>query len=335
MNNEQYMAGLIGLAKEVLSNYGIIPGQISVIQDKRLKTLWKFDYNGQRMCLKRLRHTLDKALFSVYAQLHILDNGGNVPEVYLNLDGNAITIYNEELFVLYGWVDGRDLNFGNPDDLYLAIKGLAEMHRASVGYLPPEGARVSSKLGKWPDQYQSMRNKLAEWRELSGQYRQRPEYACYLKYADQMVEMADRAISSIQDSDYDSITSGQAQQYPLCHQDYGKGNALLAERGVYVLDLDGVTHDLVIRDLRKIIGKQMEDGIGWNRDRINTILECYQETNKLSAEEKQILSIDLLFPHWFFAEMKNLFKKNKMVEAKKIEGAAVFELSKCEVLQNL
>jgi spore coat protein I len=335
MNNEQYMTGLVGLAEEVLSSYGVIPEQISVIQDKRKKTLWSFTHNGQRMCLKRLRHTLDKALFSVYAQLHILNNGGNVPEVYLNLDGHAITIYQEELFVLYGWIDGRDLNFGNPADLSLAVKGLAKMHSASIGYLPPEGSRVSSKLGKWPEQYQSMRDKLAEWMEWSTQDQKHPVYACYLKYADQMVEMAGRAIDAIQNSDYGGITSGQAQQYPLCHQDYGSGNALLAGRDVYVLDLDGVTHDLVIRDLRKIIGKQMEDGTGWNRERINAILESYQEINKLSAEEKEILNIDLLFPHWFFAEVKNLFKKNKMVEAKKIERAAAFELSKYEVLQNL
>jgi spore coat protein I len=37
----------------------------------------------------------------------------------------------------------------------------------------------------------------------------------------------------------------------LCHQDYGKGNALLTDEGVMVIDLDNVSFDLPARDLRK------------------------------------------------------------------------------------
>ncbi len=334
MMDQQNASMLVELAQNVLLDYGIAPEGLEIIQNKGLKTIWKFSHNGATMCLKRLRHSEEKALFSVYAQIYIHDNGGNVPGVILNSAGSAITRRGEQLFVVYSWIDGRDLNFDNPRDLGMAVEGLGRVHKVSIGYTPPERARVSSKLGKWPAQYKSMRTKLSEWKELSRQKAQ-PQYGCYLKCVDGVIDIADRAIGAIHSSGYGPLTSMEFKQCPLCHQDYGKGNALLSGGDVCVLDFDGVTHDLVARDLRKIIGKQMEDGGGWRQDRIDEIIGWYENGNKLSDEEKEILTVDLLFPHWFFAEVKDLFKKNKAIASNKIERAAKFEQSKLSVLRGL
>ena len=152
MMEQQNTTHLIELAKNVLAEYGITPQQIQIVQNKGLKTLWKFSHGGEVFCLKRLRHSLEKAMFSVNAQLYIHGNGGCVPPVIANKKGSAITLYGDRVFVLYGWLDGRDLNFNNQGDLAMAVEGLARVHQASIGYKPPEGARVCSKLGKWPDQ---------------------------------------------------------------------------------------------------------------------------------------------------------------------------------------
>jgi spore coat protein I len=335
MMEQQDVKVLTELADSVLMEYGITPHQVQIIQNKGLKTLWKFSHNGETMCLKRLRHTEDKALFSVNAQIFIHNNGGKVPRVILNKKGSAITPHGGQVFVLYGWIDGRDLNFDNPEDLRLAVEGLARVHQASIGYKPPEGARVSSKLGKWPGQYQSMRTNLAEWKEASLQNKQSQAHESFLQHVDSVLEIADTAISALNKSPYDAFVSLEQERYPLCHQDYGKGNALLKGRDVYVLDLDGATYDLAVRDLRKIIGKQSEDGGGWSKDRIDRIVGWYEGGRKLSDQEKEILAVDLLFPHWFFAEVKDIFKKNKMVPPGKIERAAAFEKSKVPVLRGL
>ena len=334
MMERQNTDQLTQLAQKVLQYYGITPEGIRIIQSKGLKTLWKFSHEGMNMCLKRLRHSKEKVLFSVHAQMHINQRGGSVPDVILNQSGSAVTNHDGQLFVLYGWIDGRDLNFDNPGDLALAVEGLAGVHKASVGYKPPEGARVSSKLGKWPGQYQSMRTRLAEWKELA-RPRQQPNFQCFLKHAGRMLEIADRAIEAVHNSCYAALTGEEYSSYPLCHQDYGRGNVLWSDGKAYVLDFDGVTYDLVARDLRKIIGKQMEDGGGWNGARINEIIKWYENGNKLTDEEKEILTVDLMFPHWFFAEVKDLFKKNKPVPAGKIERAARFEEAKIPVLKGL
>lgn len=322
------------LANTVLQDYAMVPEKLTQIQNKGLKTVWKFLYNGQTYCLKRLRHPVEKALFSVSAQMQIYEKGGNVAKVFLNSKGSGITEYMDQVFILYSWLDGRDLKFRNPSDLSAGLEGLSEFHQASKGYLPPENARISSKLGKWPNQYESMKNRMVEWKEEAKLKSHQSGYSSYLKYVDGILEIADMAAKALQQSSYDKLTAIAPEQSSLCHQDYGDGNAVLSGERVYVLDLDGVTYDLPARDLRKIIGKQMAKQNLWSKDSIETILGFYEKKHPLSSQERELLMIDLLYPHWFFGDVKNLFQKGKLVSDAKIGNIAKLEHSKVEILSN-
>lgn len=90
----------------------------------------------------------------------------------------------------------------------------------------------------------------------------------------------------MESSSYKELTSEKSSSIVLCHQDYGKGNALLTKEGVYVIDLDGVTFDLPCRDLRKIIGKTSENRGYWHESFIFDILNWYSKINPLLPEEK-------------------------------------------------
>lgn len=309
MKIKDYHLSLYKLANDVLLKYNILPEKMKIIQDNGLKTLWKFGYNNQTMCLKRLKHSKDKALFTVNAQIYIYKNGGNVPRIYLNTKGEAITEFNEQLFVLYEWIDGRDLNFSNPSDLRLAMEGISRFHLYSKGYKPPKGARVSSKLGRWSNQYQSMKSRMLKWKEQSLLKPHNPSFKCYLKYISSIIGIADMALNELEKSSYNKLTDIKFEESSLCHQDYGEGNVIYSDGIVYVIDLDGVTYDLPMRDLRKIIGKRMIKHGKWEKETILTILKWYERNNKLSYQEKELMKIDLLFPHWFFGDVKNIYKK--------------------------
>lgn len=150
---------LYQLATTVLKEYDIKADEISIIQSANVKTVWKIKSNNNLFCLKRLKHTYDKALFSVNAQNYIKNSGGNVPGIIKDKNNNLIVKINDELFVLYEWLYGRDLAFNNIKDFEEAITGLAKFHMFSKGYVPPSDSKISTKLGKWPNQYASMRKK--------------------------------------------------------------------------------------------------------------------------------------------------------------------------------
>lgn len=321
------------LALEVLKRYGLVPESMTVIQSGAIKTVWKIKVNGRLLCLKRLRQTIDKARFSANAQIHIKNSGGLVPGIIPDTNRQPVVQYNDQLFVLYEWINGTDLNFGSPSDLKRAVQGLARFHIASRGYRPEDDARISTKLGKWPEQYGSMKNKLAVWKENALGSLSQPHYAAYAKCSDSMINLGNQAIDRLGRSKYVQLTAEGSNSIVLCHQDYGKGNAIAAGSDIYVLDLDGVTFDLPARDLRKIIGKIAENKGRWEADSISEILGWYAEVNPQNEDEREALYTDLLFPHWFYGLVKNLFQGGKPLKSAEIERIARLEEAKVPILK--
>ncbi len=326
---------LIRLAASVLKNYGVTPEAISVIQSGGIKTVWKIRTQNRALCLKRLKQSLEKALFSVHAQIYIKEKGGNVPAIIKANNNEAIVTYGDQLFVLYEWLEGTDMDMNNRSGLEKALEGLARFHVYSKGYEAPEGARVSSKLAKWPEQYASMRDKFVKWKEVAAKQPSAGYNEAYLKHADSLINLSNKALTLLQASEYGFLTSGNSNVPVLNHQDYGKGNAVLTGKGVFVIDLDGVTYDLPSRDLRKIIGKGAENKGSWAAENIEHVLECYTRFNSMSQSEKKVLYIDLMFPHWFYGLVKNLFINGKPLKAAEIERISKLEISKIAVLDSL
>lgn len=316
------------IAINVLKEYGITPEKLSLIQGGTIKTVWKFHFRNRRYCLKRLKQTYDKALFSVNAQIYIKNNGGKVPAIALNNEKQPITKYNGQLFVLYEWIDGRDLNFNIGAEFRQAVQGLARFHTASKGYRPAGQFRVSTKLGKWPEQYESMKRKMSAWAEISSANSSLPHFKAYSANIGPIMTLADKASHRLDMSDYAELAKEGSPFVALCHQDFGRGNVLAAADGIYILDLDGVTYDLPARDLRKIIGKNAENTGRWSDEAIGEILGWYTEINPLCEGEFEVLYADLTFPHWFFGLVKNLFQNGKLVKAAEIERIAKLEISK-------
>jgi spore coat protein I len=227
--------------------------------------------------------------------------------------------------VLYEWINGNDLNFGVPSELKQAIQGLAAFHTASKGYDPEEQARISTKLGKWPEQYRSMKNKLTDWKKTALNSGASPAHQAYSSCVDSITGIAGRAIARLEASKYSKLADKGSKSIVLCHQDFGRGNVLAAKDGTYILDMDGVTFDLPARDLRKIIGKIADNTGNWSAETIGEILQWYTEKNPLSDDEKEILYIDLMFPHRFYGLVKNLYQNGKALKASEIDRTAKLE----------
>ena len=180
-----------------------------------------------------------------------------------------------------------------------------------------------------------MLSRLSEWKSISAQKTGTAVYDAYLEWVDPIVALGEKAIQYLEDSCYSSLSTPGSRAVVLCHQDYGKGNALLTPGGVWVLDMDGVTFELAARDLRKIILKTMENQGKWREETMLEIVSWYDKANTLSVEEKKMVYIDSLFPHSFFGTVKNQFIKNKPVKAMSIEKIGKLEMSKENSLKRL
>lgn len=331
MENE--LNNYLSLGNKVLLNYSIKAQNLKLLQTKGLKTLWKLTYKNTPLCLKRLNQTYEEALFSVNAQIYILQNGGSVPKVYPNSKGDFITEYNEQLFVLYSWVNGRDMRLDDPKDLNLAMASLSKFHVDSIGYDPPINSKISSKLGNWPRQYESMKNRMLKIKKICIQTPSNTSYSRFVQHIDPIIEICNHTINLINSSSYSDLCSINQNDSCLCHQDFGTGNVMLTDGKGIVIDLDSVTYDLPARDLRKVIGKRMMKFDDYSIKNIETILKFYQADNILSPGQKEILKIDLMFPHWFFSLVKTLHKNSNSVNSDKLSAFASFEQNKFSALR--
>lgn len=317
---------LEGLAARVLSRYPLHVLDISTVQAKGKKVVWRVRAREGHFCLKRLGKRMDSLLFSVGAQKYMQQKGALVPAVLAGEDGE-ITVVGADAFVVYQWVEGRPVSFGTPESLRQAVRGLAAFHRHSKGYVPPRGARVSQKWDRWPQQYASILQRLRDWLEAAG--RESGAFAgAFREEAPFFIRRGEKVLAALSRSGYQRLARDPARHLVLCHQDYGEGNALLTPRGVYVLDLDNVSFDFPARDLRKLINKVATAPGGWKVDRGRQVLRYYNEEEPLGEEMEELVWLDLAFPHLFHDVAKNHFKKGKDESSLKLREAARVERAK-------
>ncbi|ACV61976.1 spore coat protein, CotS family [Desulfofarcimen acetoxidans DSM 771] len=326
---------LLEIAKQVILDYDIKPSVVELFQYGSIKTVWKLYDSSGLYCLKRMRYDIEKCLFSVNAQKYMLEKGANLPDIVDNIHGSSCTKYKGQTFVLYKWLAGRQLKFEKKRDLKLLVKGLARFHLASAGYTAGSEILISSKLGRWPHQYSSMRDRLIRWKETARGKSRNKLGRIYLEQADFFISLADKALELLEKSGYSQWVNELQLRKTLCHQDYGESNTLWTGKQLVVLDLDGVAYDLPVRDLRKLIFKVMLLRKGWHEDTWRKILTWYEAENPFTEEQRRILLIDLLFPHEFHNTAKNPFHKGKESSANKLALVSSWEQQKAAFLKKL
>lgn len=291
---------------------------IEVIQDGGIKTIWKVETSIGTVCLKRIRKSIPIVKFTTAAQVFLAAKGALVANIIPTKDHELFFIHEGYALVLYSWIEGTDLEIEDIEEHAVAgIKGLAQFHKDSVGFIPPVDCDIYDRMGVWPEHYKKMLEEMKQWK-VDAALQMNAFNQAYINMADEMIEMAAQSIQLLQGSCYDEWVKEIGEYGYMCHQDYGKGNALQTDKGVYVLDLDNVTYDIPIRDIRKLITKRLEEVESWQLTDLESLIHHYESILPLTEEQRKLIYIDMLYPHNFYGCVKNPFKKGKTGEVKKI-----------------
>ena len=150
-----------------------------------------------------------------------------------------------------------------------------------------------------------------------------------------MIQMAELACDLLENSCYEDWVKEIGPYGYMCHQDYGRGNALQTKNGVYILDLDNLAYDLPIRDVRKMLTERMKTNEAWDWKQFKQLISAYTSILPLTDEQMNLLYIDLLYPHFFHSAAKYRFKKGTTGSLKKLGKAYRFEKEKLAGLRKL
>lgn len=326
---------LIKLASTILHYWDISVQEIELIQGGQMALVWKIITDKGPLCLKRIHRPEKKSLFSIHAQDYLAKKGSRVPGIIPNKEGGLYTKQGPFLFVVYDWIIGRPFDLTVPEDQAWIMKGLAQYHLDSVGYLPEEGIPVFSKLGEWPKHYIKRCQQMESWKQIAAGAPDDPFSQLYLSGIDQHIEHGRSVLKELQESYYPEWVAKCELKPNLCHQDYGTGNTLLSNDQIWIIDLDTTTYDLPIRDLRKVIIPLMGDQGAWDQELFNHMLASYESVAPLSMQQKKVMFIDMLFPYELYETANEKFGRKNELPPEELMQAFDYEKRKGEEITSM
>nr|WP_148505372.1 CotS family spore coat protein [Paenibacillus beijingensis] len=307
---EQYVPPeLEELARQVSELYEMRVNAMTLITSKPDKggAIWKIETDRGPRSLKVLHRKPPRSLFSVGAQEYLVNQGAKVPGLIATKEGSLYVEAGGKLWIVTDWIEPlAPVSKIDLEGAAALCYGLGEFHRFSKGYIHPHSAQKSSRVYGWPKYYEKIIAKIGWFRDIAEAYREFPASSRLLGVVDEFERQARENYGRLLESGYSKIISIGEPYLGLAHQDYGWSNGQLGPGGIWVIDLDGVSYDLVIRDLRKLITSTMDDMGTWDIGWIRGMIDAYHQANPIDRETFEVLLIDMAFPNEFYKHVKEI-----------------------------
>ncbi|TDT61519.1 CotS family spore coat protein [Fonticella tunisiensis] len=300
---------------EVLSHYSIIPEKV-----EKIRSVYKVKCGNRYYCLKKTKNGDKKAKKGMYLVEYLKSNGFyNVAEYIKTEEGREYFKTQKNTYYLMEWIDGRECDVENFEELKTAVKMLAEFHIKSKGF-SPEGVRVESNIKNWPVMLQTCKKDLDLFKHLIERKKVQTSFDIdYYSYIEKFKSSMDTAIDLLKKSNYMIVSSRAKNEKCICHDSFYYQNILFdPNNNVYLIDLDSTIYDIHVYDLAKFIRRILYKKIYcWNFEIARKLIDVYCSVNPLSIEDYEILLAFIIFPHKYWKlGRKRYIKKKKWSEDK-------------------
>lgn len=269
---------------------------------KANKGVYHLRTNKGERCLKKINYGPQKLLFVYGAKEHLIKNGFSlVDKYYLNIEDEPYAIVNEDLYTLSEWIEGRECDFHNIEEVKLAAKTLAMLHEASKGYDPPENSKLKSDLGRWTTLMAKRIKSFDKMRDMVRKKSNKNEFdLLYIKSMEFYKELGKKALNTLEKSEYINLCEIAQNEKSFCHHDFTYHNIILDEsNNCHVIDFDYCKRELRTFDISNFMIKVLKR-VEWNKEFAYAILESYNEISPLLESEYKVLYAYLQFPQRYW-----------------------------------
>lgn len=270
-------------------------------------------------CMKKINYGMQKLLFVYGAKEHLIKNGfPSVDKFNLTVDKEVYACVNEDLYTVSDWIDGREADFTNKDDVTLASKALAKLHNASKGYEPPENSKVKSDIGRWPTLMEKRVKSMDKMRDMSRKRSVKTDFDLkYLKIYEEYKTLGNEALKILRSSEYENLCKVAEEEKSFCHHDYTYHNIVIDKNNnVNIIDFDYCKMEIRAYDIANFIIKVLKR-VNFDLSFSKVILDAYNEENKLDESEYRVIFAFLTFPQRFW-RLSNRYYYNEVSWGQKI-----------------
>lgn len=322
-------------AEKILTSYPINVTKLKVFQGEEgdKKALWRISSPQGEFLLKRSHYPLEKILFSIYGQMYILAKGARVPPIILNTDGLPYVNRDGIVYIVYKWFpEARNPDFRQKNDLKQTLITLGQFHHACEGYIPPVHCSEKWRTGSGTRDYEKMNHRFIQLNQNPDKTKSKYG-SVVLEYLPKAIERGQQVIYKLHKLGFDQAILSVHKKRLLTHEDFGEPNALIVHSKGYVIDMDGLAYNLPTRELAKIMIKGLRKH-GIDEQQFHRMLKWYCEENLLSSKDKEIMLLEMSFPHQFMRLINNAHKKGGASE-RDFAHVVQFEEEKSKLLKRI
>jgi CotS family spore coat protein len=299
----------------VLSHYNFEVYEIENIKFKdtdKQRAVYKVNTSKGLKCLKKVYYNEPTLLF-IYSIIEWLNVKGVLcPRLNSTKKGLKYINYNNNLFILTDWVNGRKCNYDIKEDVIRAAENLGKIHKQSKGFIPIEGSVIRHYNTNF---YQSYNKHFLQLLELSNSaFIIKDKFSkIYLENFDYNLEKARESVYLLSQIDFTKPLGDEVSNYAICHLDYVNKNIIFSDDNkLHVIDFDNTQMDIPIHDVAGFLKRIMKrTNTSWDFDLFIIAIESYEKARALSLDEHIALLALLMFPQKFWRISRDYFKNRR------------------------
>ncbi len=299
--------------KRALEKYDIEVLGIKTESYKGKKGVWWIKTPNGKKILKKQSQSEKTLDFIIAGVKHLMRNGVKIPKIIKSKEGNDYVLVDDTCYVLSEAIDGKTLDYSSSKNIERIVGELANFHKSSIGFVPPENCKIRTHLGLWIEKYEKEVDKLKNYYEMEKSQSSHSQFGkIILKEYPYFYNRMDKALKEFKGKPYQRWVDEVKQTGSLCHQDFTAGNLIYTENGdLFVLDTDSLTIDIPLRDIRKILNKIMKRKKKWDIALVKDILLWYQNQYPLESWQWEVLRPTLTYPHLFTGIMSKYYERRE------------------------
>lgn len=295
--NAVKMRGIFMDVKLIEEAYGF---KIKDIQS--IKNVCRVETDCGAKCLKRAHMSPSFFLFIYSAVNYLMEKGyeGVIP-YNTAIDGSICIPDDKHVYYVVNWIEARECKFKKEEELKKAIKAAAELHKASIGYIPPRSAKPRVFYNKWVDKCDKKSAELLEFSKTIEDKEYIDDFdEIFSKHLCYYWQQAKDSTSMINESPYWEISKASEQRGEFCHHDLANHNFLISDEDrIYLIDFDYCIMDTRLHDISSLIIRNMRYGV-WNIDKAYFILNEYDRIYTIDQKELKVIKAFMTFPQDFW-----------------------------------
>ncbi|MFZ5351217.1 MAG: CotS family spore coat protein [Bacillota bacterium] len=269
---------------------------------EKIKNICRTETDKGIKCIKKAHMSPAFFHFLYSAVKHLKNNGFEGVMPYNDtIDGRICLQDDKYIYYVVDWIESRECKFKRQNELNMAIKTAAELHKAAIGYKPPQGAKPRVYYNRWIDKFNAKCIELLAFSKAIEEKASIDEFdEIYAKDLPYFWNQARESIELLKRSPYGEISEESRNKGEFCHHDMANHNFLITpEDKVYLIDFDYCIMDTRLHDLCSLIIRNMRYGV-WNISKAYMIIEEYSRHYTVTDKELRVMKAFITFPQDFW-----------------------------------